>query len=202
MQLDPATVWLHEESPGNRAFFPDPGNTRFLLNDDVGILITNLVAMGSPVQTTSPATSAPLRMPSASAEPSTSGLHVPQTQFTASRKAQSTNVKIVQASIKRLPNGKMEFLAQNQTFVDVTETTANLHYVSSAIQRKWGPEYILVTSDGLKLDDSSGTQGMLSCSHNMLSNNASLWWLHKCIQLPDAAVVCTFVCSLLPLPNV
>ena len=45
IQLDPATVWLHEESPGNRAFFPDPQNTRFLLNDDVGILITDLVAM-------------------------------------------------------------------------------------------------------------------------------------------------------------
>ena len=52
----------------------------------------------------------------------------------------------------------MEFMAQNQTFVDVTEATANLHYVSSAIQRKWGPEYVLVTSDGL---DSSGTQGRI-----------------------------------------
>ena len=85
-------------------------------------------------------------------------------------KAQSTNVKIVQASVKRLSSGKMEFTAQNQTFVDVTETTANLHYVSSAIQRKWGPEYALVTSDGLKLDDSSGTQGMLFCdSHSKLN---------------------------------
>ena len=161
MQLDPATVWLHEESPGSRAFFPDPSNTHFLLTDDVDILITNLVAMGSPVQSTSSSTSATTRMSSASAEPSTYGLQVPQTQYTASRKAQSTNVKILQASIKRLSNGKIEFLAQNQTFVDVTETTANLHYVSSAIQRKWGSEYILVTSDGLKLDDSSGTQGML-----------------------------------------
>lgn len=153
-------MWLHEESPGNRAFFPDPQNQRFLLNDDVGILITNLVAMGSPVQTTSSAASV-LRMPSASSEPPTSGLHS-QTQFTAARKAQSTNVKIMQASIKRLNNGKLEFLPQNQTFVDVTETTANVHYVSSVIQRKWGPEYVLVTSDGLKLDDSSGTQGMFS----------------------------------------
>ena len=160
MQLDPAIVWLHEESPGSRAFFPDSHNTRFLLNDDVGVLITNLVAMGSPVPTTSPASSVPARMSAALAEPSTSGLHIPQAQFTASRKAQSTNVKIIQASMKRLANGKVEFLAQNQTFVDVTEATANLHYISSAVQRKWGQEYSLVTSDGLKLDDSSGTQGM------------------------------------------
>ena len=130
IQLDPATVWLHEESPGNRAFFSDPQNTRFLPNDDVGILITDLVAMGSSVQTTSSATSVPLRMPSASSEPSTSGLPILQTQLSATRKAQSTNVKIVQASVKRLPTGKLEFFGQNQTFVDVTETTANLHYVT------------------------------------------------------------------------
>ena len=43
--------------------------------------------------------------------------------------------------------------------MDVTEATANLHYVSSAVQRKWGQEYTLVTSDGLKVDDSSGTKG-------------------------------------------
>lgn len=142
-------------------FFPDSHNTRFLLNDDIGILITNLVAMGSPVPTTSPASSIPARISAASAEPSTSGLHISQAQFTASQKVQSTNVKIIQA---RLANGNVEFLAQNQTFVDVTEATANFHYISIslAIQRKWGQEYILVTSDGLKLDDSSGTQGMLS----------------------------------------
>ena len=71
--------------------------------------------------------------------------------------------------MKRLSNGEVEFMAQNQTFVDVTETTANLHYIiSTAIQRKWGPEYVVVTSDGLKLDDSSGTQGMLSCDNVLI----------------------------------
>ena len=69
-------------------------------------------------------------------------------------------MKIVQASIRRLPSGKTEFIPQNQTFVDVTEATANLHYVSSAVQHKWGQDYALVTSDGLKVDDSSGTKGM------------------------------------------
>ena len=112
---------------------PDPQNERFILNDDVGVLITDLVATGSPVQTTSPVTSAPLRMGSASSEPSTSG---PQSQFSAMRKAQSTNVKIVQATVKRLTNGKLDFFPENQTFVVVTEATANLHYISSAIQRK------------------------------------------------------------------
>ena len=58
----------------------------------------------------------------------------------------------------KLPSGKMEFNIQNQTYVTVTEATANLDYIRQAIQRKWGAEYVLVTSDGLKLDDSA--QGM------------------------------------------
>ena len=74
------------------------------------------------------------------------------------RKTQSINVKVIQASVKRLANGKLEFMAHNQTFVDVTEATANVNYVSSAVLRKWGSDYNLVTSDCLKLD-SLGTHG-------------------------------------------
>ena len=160
IQLDPATVWLREESPGNRAFFPDEHNSRFVLNDDVGILISDLVAMGSPMtsmQSHSPPTSSARVLPTSPELPSTSGLSHPAN--ISARKNQSCNVKIVQASVRRLSSGKLEFSPQNQTFVDVTEATANLHYVSSAVQRKWGQEYTLVTSDGLKVDDSSGTKG-------------------------------------------
>lgn len=164
IQLNPETVWLQEESPGHRAFFPDPQNTRFLFSDDVGTLITDFKAMGSPSAPQTPVASQTTRVSSVPwsglSEASTSTAPASQL-FTATRKTQSTNVKIVQASMKRLSGGKMDFTPQNQTFVDVTEATANLHYVSSAIERKWGPEYVLVTADGLKLDDSSGTQGMM-----------------------------------------
>ena len=64
-------------------------------------------------------------------------------------------VKVVQATVKKLPSGRMEFKSENQTYVTVTEGTANLDYVSQAVQRKWGSHYVLVTSDGLKLDDSA-----------------------------------------------
>ena len=160
IQLDPVTVWLREDSPGSRAFFPNEHNTCFILNDDVGILSCDLMAMGSPVnvQTPTPPTSS-ARVLSTPSEPSTSGLSH-QTQLSA-KKTQSCNVKIVQALVKRLTSRKLEFSPQNQTFVDVTEATANVHYVSSAVQRKWGQEYTLVTSDGLKVDDSSGTKGKI-----------------------------------------
>lgn len=65
----------------------------------------------------------------------------------------------MQAGFKRLNGGRPEFTPQNQTFVDLTEATANVNYVTSVIQRRWGSEYVMVTSDGLKIDDSSGTQG-------------------------------------------
>ena len=82
----------------------------------------------------------------------------------AMRKIQSINVKIIQAPVKQLANGKLEFMPHNQMFVDVTEVTevteatANVNYVTSAVQCKWGSDYNLVTSDGLKVDDSLGTQ--------------------------------------------
>ena len=82
----------------------------------------------------------------------------PQNIF-SSRKSLSCSVKIVQASSRRLPNGKMEFSAHNQLYIDVIEATANLNYITLAVQRQWGPEYVIVTADGLKLEDSSGTQG-------------------------------------------
>lgn len=38
-----------------------------------------------------------------------------------------------------------------QAFVDVTDNTANVNFILSMIQRKWGNEMVLVASDGLKL---------------------------------------------------
>ena len=150
------------------AFFPDATNSSFLLNEDVGILVNDLVAMGSP------AVIPPAKMLLSShsghsmVDPPASNTILPQqTQFTpTARKNISSNVKVVQASIRYLSNGKVEFSAMSQTHVDVTDATANVNFVNSAVQRKWGPEFVIVTSDGLKLEDSSGTQGKrLSIDH-------------------------------------
>ena len=63
------------------------------------------------------------------------------------KRSSSISVKVVQAEFKRLINGRLEFTPQNQTFVDLTEATASV-----------GVEYVMVTADGLKIDDSSETQ--------------------------------------------
>lgn len=69
----------------------------------------------------------------------------------ASRRVQTVNVKIVKATMKPGVNGRPEFTPLTQTFVDVTESTANTTYILNAVQRKWGAQYVIVTSDGLPI---------------------------------------------------
>ena len=51
---------------------------------------------------------------------------------------------------------KLEFHKVGQMFITVNDATANGDYDTNAIQRKWGRCHILVTSDGLYIEDSSG----------------------------------------------
>lgn len=145
-------MWLKEEL-GQRAFFPDSTNSQFEFPADMARLDPSLTVEGSP-QTRQPSTplSTPLTSPSFSG-----GTHRPVIPI--AKKGMAGNVKIVQASIKRLPNGKPEFTQIGQLFVDISEATANIHYISSVVEKKWGADYVLVTSDGLRIEDSSGTQG-------------------------------------------
>ena len=45
----------------------------------------------------------------------------------------------------------------------LTEATANIYYITGMIQNKWGKDFVLVTGDGLKIEDSSGIQGRPTC---------------------------------------
>ena len=61
-----------------------------------------------------------------------------------------------------LPNGRYSLKpATVQTYVLLDEDTANVDYINSEIQRTWGAEYIIVSGDGLPIESSSGTQGMM-----------------------------------------
>ena len=70
-----------------------------------------------------------------------------------------SNVKVVKAKMSKLHNGKVEFEKLEQTHVSLDDCTANVNTVTCAIQSKWGSEYVVVTGDGLEVDDSSDTQG-------------------------------------------
>ena len=44
-------------------------------------------------------------------------------------------------------------------FVEVNESIANVNYILLVVQNKWGKDFVLVTQDGLTIDNESGTQG-------------------------------------------
>lgn len=68
----------------------------------------------------------------------------------------TASVKVVKATIRRGATGRLVFCSNGLHYIDVTEATANVTYLS---KEHYGKEYILVTSDGLKIEDSSGTKG-------------------------------------------
>ena len=65
----------------------------------------------------------------------------------------------MQSNISKLSFGKLDFEKLGQIFVEVNESTANVDFITAYIQRKWGYDYVLVTNDGLRVEDSAGTQG-------------------------------------------
>ena len=81
--------------------------------------------------------------------------------------ADSFTLKIIQASVVHGQNSKISFVNHGQMFTTVVESTALISYLSSMIQEKWGEGYLLVTSDGLRLEDSDGTRGMYKPIHSI-----------------------------------
>ena len=47
---------------------------------------------------------------------------------------------------------------KGQHFVQLSESTANALYVTSAIKNEFGEDHVINTGDGLEVRDSSGTQ--------------------------------------------
>ena len=74
-------------------------------------------------------------------------------------KEPSMTVKIVRAKMENSRSGKVEFSQEAQMHVDVTESNANVQYITKEVQQRWGEQYILVTNDGLELENCEGTQG-------------------------------------------
>ena len=93
-------------------------------------------------------------------------------QTPSQKKAAAANfsLKVVRANLTHFEGNRPHFSKQGQTYVELTEATAKMQYVTSAVQHEWGAEYVVVTSDGLPIPDSSGTQGMLCTLSNVSSS--------------------------------
>lgn len=164
-QVDPSEVWLRAEQD-NRAFFPeDSGHFNF---HDANLLFgavlfvegSNLVTPTNPHQTVSSTAQS-----SGSGASASYNSNPPPPAFKsvipkqAVPKGPTSTVKIIRAKMDRTRTGKVEFTQEAQMHLDVAESTANVQYVLNEVQQRWGHQYVLVTIDGLELEDGEGTKG-------------------------------------------
>ena len=152
-------MWSREQG-GQRAFFPNLSKTSFDLPSDVNTLIAmgtdssgGYVASQACSSASTPVLSASTRAMSCPGRP------------VFSKKASGSggtvvNVKVVQATFKRtLLEKTPEFVRTEQLYIPVKESNANVPHITNIVQENWGYNYVLVTEDGLRLQDSPGTQG-------------------------------------------
>ena len=66
------------------------------------------------------------------------------------------NLKVVQAKMTWQSAGHPDFLKLGQTFITLSESTANIHHVTTAVKAEFRHGYVLVTADGLEVRDSTG----------------------------------------------
>ena len=138
-------------------YFPDLGTSEFDFMNDLEdrdyLVVRGQKAQGNPSSS----------LVDAAPGPSTSNPVTAVTPsrpiITAKKTSEGATVKIIQASMKRLSSGKAEFTHQAQTFIDIREDTANVNNLSSMVHSKWGNDFVIVTSDGLPIEDFSETKG-------------------------------------------
>ena len=49
--------------------------------------------------------------------------------------------------------GKPSFVYTGQTYLELSDTTANVSYVSEAIRKQWGSDHTIVSTEGLEIED-------------------------------------------------
>jgi len=48
---------------------------------------------------------------------------------------------------------KIRFQELRQVFIELNDATANVEYIKSKARESWGSDYILMTQNGLTIDD-------------------------------------------------
>lgn len=159
LQVDPTDVWLLDDLD-DTAFFPDDDGTFRGLS-----CLRTLEVQGPSVA--SPELGSSSNGVTVSATSTSSGPHVtPRPQFKSVISSRGKNypvfrLKVVKAIMEGGGGGKCKpsFQTIQQTYIELQESTANVHYVRDEVSRTWGSLYVLVTSDGLQLEDSPATRG-------------------------------------------
>lgn len=158
-QVDPATVWLQDDVD-DTAYFPSEEGTFSNLQSSQGFYVEGpAISRSSGIpgcSSVSLTSTPPPPLP-----PSQFKSVVPVAKRSSPMNGNFVRVKVIKADMQW--NGKTNkpvFTPSHQTYVEVQESTANVDYIKNNIRRQWGDNYILVTNDGLELEDSSATQGL------------------------------------------
>ena len=163
LQVSPSEAWLRDDVDGS-VYFPQPDGS-FSLQDAGVSPYASLVVEGPNA----------LQLPRSNLPPHAAvqllchyAVHQDQVPLSTpgfrsvvtSKRAPSFNLKIIKAKMIKARK-KIEFKPIHQTFIELVESTANVDHILGVIQRKWGTNYIIVTQDGLKLEEGPGTQGIV-----------------------------------------
>lgn len=99
----------------------------------------------------------PLRSPTSTNTASYSAAFSPV--MNTSKKGNSFSLKIVLAWMT-FSGSKYEFEEKDQAFVTITESTSNVPYITSTAKTAFDKDIVLVTANGLPINDSSGTRSV------------------------------------------
>lgn len=148
-------MWLQDNCDGT-AYFPQEGHFHL---ERVGVpLYAVLIVEGPEIR--GQGTTAPRQPLSMTVTTPTSGPLPPPVfkSVISTRKGPAVTLKVVKASLLKYERGKPMFQPLTQMFLDLTDATANPEYIQATISSQWGPEYTIVSNDGLEIEDSPATR--------------------------------------------
>ena len=94
------------------------------------------------------------------------------------------------ARMETTRSGRASFTPESQMFIDLTEATATVDYILTAIHHQWGDHITMVSFDGSEFSNSPGSQGKLSL-------NGCTFCMHPHITICHAHCVTDFKENLL-----
>ena len=168
--VDPNTLWLRE-TYSNRVYFPSSDGTFDLKAEGAEafseITVEGDAYSGSGNRPAAPSTATLSATGVGSSSNTSNSMLSSYPSFTSvvsshGRRGSNgggSNLKVVQAEISGFSAGRPEFRRLGQTFIPLSDSTANIHHVTSVVKAEFGDEYVVVTADDLEVRDSAGTRG-------------------------------------------
>ncbi|KXJ12064.1 hypothetical protein AC249_AIPGENE28750 [Exaiptasia diaphana] len=155
--VNPTTVYLKEDF-GDLVLMPEIDGTFMNLQNNQTYEVEGIALLPDAQSSNN---RNPFRAQTSTNTASYSASFSPVMNTSSVKKGNSFSLKVVLARMT-CPNGaKFEFEEEDQAFVTISESTANVPYITSTAKTAFDKDIVLVTANGLPINDSSGTKGLL-----------------------------------------